>query len=149
MIERYTRPAMRDLWTTENKYRQWLRVEVLVCEALALLGQIPPDAAERIRTNARFRPERIAELEADLRHDVLAFLTDVGESLGDDARYLHLGLTSSDIVDTAQAALLAQAVDMLLEGASRLVGILKEQALRHRETLMMGRTHGVHAEPIT
>ncbi len=149
MIERYTRPAMRDLWTTENKYRQWLRVEILVCEALALLGQIPPDAAERIRANARFRPERIAQLEADLRHDVLAFLTDVGESLGDDARYLHLGLTSSDIVDTAQAVLLAQAVDMLVEGASRLVGILKEQALRHRETLMMGRTHGVHAEPIT
>ncbi len=149
MIERYTRPAMRDLWTTENKYRQWLRVEILVCEALALLGQIPPQAAERIRANARFRPERIAELEADLRHDVLAFLTDVSESLGDDARYLHLGLTSSDVVDTAQAVLLTQAADMLIEGAARLIGILKEQALRHRETVMMGRTHGVHAEPIT
>jgi len=140
---------MRDLWTTENKYRQWLRVEILVCEALALLGQIPPDAAERIRANARFRPERIAELEADLRHDVLAFLTDVGESLGDDARYLHLGLTSSDIVDTAQAVLLAQATDMLVDGASRLVAVLKEQALRYRDTPMIGRTHGVHAEPIT
>ncbi|MGB9593864.1 MAG: adenylosuccinate lyase, partial [Anaerolineae bacterium] len=131
------------------KYRQWLRVEILVCEALALLGQIPPDAAERIRANARFRPERIAQLEADLRHDVLAFLTDVGESLGDDARYLHLGLTSSDIVDTAQAALLAQAADWLVEGATRLIGILKEQALRYRDTPMIGRTHGVHAEPIT
>jgi adenylosuccinate lyase len=140
---------MRDLWTTENKYRQWLRVEILVCEALALLGQIPPDAAERIRANARFRPERIAELEADLRHDVLAFLTDVGEGLGDDARYLHLGLTSSDIVDTAQAVLLAQATDMLVDGASRLVAVLKEQALRYKDTLMIGRTHGVHAEPIT
>lgn len=118
MIERYTRPAMRDLWTTENKYRQWLRVEILVCEALALLGQIPPQAAERIRANARFRPDRIAELEADLRHDVLAFLTDVSESLGDDARYLHLGLTSSDVVDTAQAVLLTQAADMLIEGAA-------------------------------
>lgn len=149
MIERYARPAMRDLWTTENKYRQWLRVEILVCEALALLGQIPPDAAERIRANARFRPERIAELEADLRHDVLAFLTDVGESLGDDARYLHLGLTSSDIVDTAQAVLLAQATDMLVDGASRLVAVLKEQALRYKDTPMIGRTHGVHAEPIT
>ncbi len=149
MIERYARPAMRDLWTTENKYRQWLRVEILVCEALALLGQIPPDAAERIRANARFRPERIAELEADLRHDVLAFLTDVGESLGDDARYLHLGLTSSDIVDTAQAVLLAQATEMLVDGASRLVAVLKEQALRYRDTPMIGRTHGVHAEPIT
>jgi adenylosuccinate lyase len=140
---------MCDLWTTENKYRQWLRVEILVCEALALLGQIPPDAAERIRANARFRPERIAELEADLRHDVLAFLTDVGESLGDDARYLHLGLTSSDIVDTAQAVLLAQATDMLVDGASRLVAVLKEQALRYKDTPMIGRTHGVHAEPIT
>ena len=149
MIERYARPAMRDLWTTENKYRQWLRVEILVCEALALLGQIPPDAAERIRANARFRPERIAELEADLRHDVLAFLTDVGESLGDDARYLHLGLTSSDIVDTAQAVLLAQATEMLVDGASRLVAVLKEQALRYKDTPMIGRTHGVHAEPIT
>jgi len=149
VIERYARPAMRDLWTTENKYRQWLRVEILVCEALALLGQIPPDAAERIRANARFRPERIAELEADLRHDVLAFLTDVGESLGDDARYLHLGLTSSDIVDTAQAVLLAQATDMLVDGASRLVAVLKEQALRYKDTPMIGRTHGVHAEPIT
>jgi len=149
VIERYARPAMRDLWTTENKYRQWLRVEILVCEALALLGQIPPDAAERIRANARFRPERIAELEADLRHDVLAFLTDVGESLGDDARYLHLGLTSSDIVDTAQAVLLAQATEMLVDGASRLVAVLKEQALRYRDTPMIGRTHGVHAEPIT
>lgn len=149
MIERYARPILRDLWATENKYRQWLRVEVLVCEALALLGQIPPAAAERIRANARFRPERIAELEAELRHDVLAFLTDVGEGLGDDARYLHLGLTSSDVVDTAQAVLLAQAVDLLLEGAARLIGILKEQALRYKETVMMGRTHGVHAEPIT
>lgn len=148
-MERYARPILRDLWATENKYRQWLRVEVLVCEALALLGQIPPAAAERIRANARFRPERIAELEADLRHDVLAFLTDVGESLGDDARYLHLGLTSSDVVDTAQAVLLAQAVDLLLEGAVRLIGVLKEQALRYKETVMMGRTHGVHAEPIT
>ncbi|MBC7257974.1 MAG: adenylosuccinate lyase [Chloroflexi bacterium] len=149
MIERYARPAMRDLWTTENKYRQWLRVEILVCEALALLGQIPPSAAERIRANARFRPERIAELETDLRHDVLAFLTDVGESLGDDARYLHLGLTSSDIVDTAQAVLLAQATDMLVDGASRLVAVLKGQALRYKDTPMIGRTHGVHAEPIT
>jgi len=149
VIERYSRPAMRDLWTTENKYRRWLRVEILVCEALALLGRIPPDAAERIRANARFRSERIAELEADLRHDVLAFLTDVGESLGDDARYLHLGLTSSDIVDTAQAALLAQATDRLVEGATRLMGILKEQALRYKDTPMIGRTHGVHAEPIT
>lgn len=149
MIERYSRPAMRDLWTTENKYRQWLRVEILACEAWALLGRIPPDAAERIRANARFRPKRITELEAELRHDVLAFLTDVGESLGDDARYLHLGMTSSDVVDTAQAVLLAQAVDMLLEGATRLIGILKTQALRHKETVMMGRTHGVQAEPIT
>jgi len=149
VIERYARPAMRDLWTTENKYRQWLRVEILVCEALALLGQIPPDAAERIRANARFRPERIAELEADLRHDVLAFLTDVGESLGDDARYLHLGLTSSDVVDTAQAVLLAQATDILVDGASRLVAVLKGQALRYKDTPMIGRTHGVHAEPIT
>jgi len=149
MLERYSRKAMRDLWTLDNKYREWLRVEILACEAMGLLGQIPPQAVQRIAANARFRPERIAELETELRHDVLAFLTDVGESLGGDARHLHKGLTSSDIVDTAQGDILSQVADMLVEGAARLVKVLKEQALRYRDLPMMGRTHGMHAEPIT
>jgi adenylosuccinate lyase len=149
MLERYSRRPMRELWTLDNKYREWLRVEILTCEAMGLLGQIPRQAVERIRTNARFNADRIAALEADLRHDVLAFLTDVGESLGDDAQYLHKGLTSSDIVDTAQAVILTQSADMLVEGAGRLVAVLKEQALHYRDLPMMGRTHGVHAEPIT
>ena len=149
MLERYSRKAMRDLWTPDNKYREWLRVEILACEAMGLLGQIPPQAVQRIAANARFSPERIAELEDELHHDVLAFLTDVGEGLGDDAQYLHKGLTSSDIVDTAQAVILTQAADMLVEGAARLVTVLKEQALRYRDLPMMGRTHGMQAEPIT
>lgn len=149
MLERYSRKAMRDLWTLDNKYREWLRVEILACDAMGLLGQIPPQAVERIRANARFNADRIAGLESDLRHDVLAFLTNVGEGLGGDAQYLHKGLTSSDIVDTAQAVILAQAADMMIEGAARLVAVLKEQALRYRDLPMMGRTHGMHAEPIT
>ena len=149
MLERYSRKAMRDLWTLDNKYREWLRVEILACEAMGLLGQIPPQAVQRIAANARFRPERIAELETELRHDVLAFLTNVGESLGGDAQYLHKGLTSSDIVDTAQGVILSQVADMLVEGAARLVKVLKEQALRYRDLPMMGRTHGMHAESIT
>jgi adenylosuccinate lyase len=149
MLERYTRKPMRDLWALDNKYREWLRVEVLACEAMGLLGQVPPQAVERIRANARFSAKRIAELESELRHDVLAFLSNVGESLGDDAQYLHKGLTSSDVVDTAQAVILAQAADMLIEGAGQLMAVLKEQALRYRDLPMIGRTHGMHAEPIT
>ena len=149
MIERYTREAMGRLWTEQKKFETWLRVEILVCEGLAREGLIPEKAARNIRKKASFSIERINAIEAQTRHDVIAFLNNVAETVGPDARYIHLGLTSSDILDTAMAVRLTEASDLILQGCDRLLQALKKKALLHKDTIMIGRSHGIHAEPIT
>jgi len=149
MIRRYTRPEMGALWTDEAKYARWLAVELAVCDAYARRGVIPADAVARIRQRARVDARRIEEIEARVRHDVIAFLTNLEEAIGEDSRHVHLGLTSSDVVDTALALQLVEAADRLLAGVDRLREVLRGLALRHRDTVMVGRTHGVHAEPTT
>jgi adenylosuccinate lyase len=140
---------MGRIWEQENLYRQWLRVELAVVDAMAQLGQIPARAAQEIAQKADFDVDRIDEIERETKHDVIAFLTCVAEYVGDSARYIHLGLTSSDILDTSLALLLRQAADILLEDIQALLAVLKRRAYEHRDTVMMGRSHGVHAEPIT
>ena len=149
MIPRYTRPVMGRIWEQENLYRQWLRVELAVVDAMAQLGKIPAQAAQEIAQKADFDVDRIEEIETETKHDVIAFLTCVSEYVGDSARYIHLGLTSSDILDTSLALLLRQAADILLDDIKALLAVLKRRAYEHRDTLMIGRSHGVHAEPIT
>lgn len=149
MIERYTLPEMAAIWTLENKFRVWLEIEILAAEAWAELGVVPREAVKAIREKAAFSVERIAEIEAVTRHDVVAFTRCVAESLGDESKYVHFGLTSSDVVDTALAALMRDAMDIIIADAKKMIQVLKEQARTHRHTLMMGRTHGVHAEPTT
>jgi adenylosuccinate lyase len=149
MIKRYTREAMGLIWTEENKFETWLQVEVLVCEALAKLGDIPKRAAKNIAKKARFSLERIEAIEAETKHDVIAFLTNVAEVVGPDARYIHLGLTSSDILDTAMAVRLRQASKIILKGCDDLLSALKKKAMVHKNTVMVGRSHGIHAEPMT
>jgi len=149
MIKRYTREAMGRIWTEENKFQTWLLVEILACEALAKIGQIPKKAAQNIRRKARFSLDRISAIEAETKHDVIAFLTNVGETVGPDARYIHLGLTSSDILDTAMAVRLREASKLILKGCDRLLLALKRKAMAHKHTVMVGRSHGIHAEPIT
>ena len=149
MIERYTRKQMKDIWSDENKYATWLKVELLACEAMATLGKIPRKAMENIREKANFSVARINAIEAETKHDVIAFLTSVAEHVGPDSRYLHMGLTSSDILDTSMAHLLKQAGEIILQGCDALSDALKEKALVHQYTVMVGRSHGIHAEPIT
>jgi adenylosuccinate lyase len=140
---------MGNIWTDENKYRTWLNVEILVCEALAKLGRIPQKAYSNIRKKADFSVARIEEIEAETHHDVIAFLTSVAENVGPDSRYIHLGLTSSDVLDTSNACLLKQAGEMILKGCDKLLRAIRKQALKHQDTVMIGRSHGIHAEPIT
>ena len=147
MIERYTRPVMGKIWSLENRYQKFLEVEILASEAWAELGVIPRSAADLIAANASFDVQRIDELEKETRHDVVAFTRCVAESLGDESRFFHYGLTSYDIVDTALSVMLVEAANLLKEGLLELDGVLKEQALRYKETATVGRTHGVHAEP--
>ncbi len=149
MIERYTRPAMGRIWEPENKFRTWLRVEILSCEAWADLGVIPRQALEAIKERADFDIERIDQLESHLHHDVLAFTTCVAERVGEAGRFFHYGLTSSDVVDTALSALLREAATLLIEGVDPVIEELALLARRHRDTIMVGRTHGIHAEPMT
>ena len=149
MIPRYTRPVMGRIWEQENRYRQWLRVELAVVESMAQLGQIPAQAAQEIADKADFDVERIDEIEREVRHDVIAFLTSVAEHVGEPARFIHLGLTSSDILDTSLALLLRDAADILLDDIQALLEVLKRRAHEHRHTVMMGRSHGIHAEPVT
>ena len=149
MIERYTRPEMGAVWTDEARYRAWLRVELAVCEVLAERGLIPAEALETIREHAGFDAIRVAEIEREVRHDVIAFLTDVAERVGPPARWIHYGMTSSDVLDTALALQLAQAGRLLLAGCDRALSALRARASEHRHTPMVGRTHGVHAEPTT
>jgi adenylosuccinate lyase len=149
MIPRYTRPEMGRIWEEQNRYRQWLRVELAVVDAMAQLGQIPAAAAQEIAQKADFDADRIDEIERETKHDVIAFLTCVAEYVGESARYIHLGLTSSDILDTSLALLLKEAADILLDDLQALLKVLKRRAFEHRDTVMIGRSHGVHAEPIT
>lgn len=149
MIDRYALPAMKNIWQEENKYKIWLEIELLVCEALFELEEINKSDIENIRKNARYSVARIQEIEKITQHDVLAFTTAVGENLGKYSRYFHQGLTSSDILDTSLALELKQSAEIIIEDIERLIRVLKEKALEHKYTLMVGRTHGVHAEPIT
>ncbi len=149
MIDRYALPAMKNIWEEENKYKTWLKIELLVCEALFELGKIGQEAIENIRKNARYSLARVQEIEKITQHDVLAFTTAVGENLGEYSRYFHQGLTSSDILDTSLALMLKQSAEIIIENINNLINALKERALEHKYTLMVGRTHGVHAEPIT
>jgi adenylosuccinate lyase len=149
MIDRYARPRMKAIWEPQNTYRQWLEVEIAVCQAQAGAGKIPAEALETIRQKATFSVERVAQIEAEVRHDLIAFLTNVNEHVGEAGRYIHLGLTSSDVKDTGLALQMRGAMDIIIEDVERLIAVLKEKALDHRETVMMGRTHGVHAEPLT
>ena len=149
MIERYTRPEMGAIWTEENKFQAWLEVEILACEAWAELGEIPKEDVAKLRENASFNINRIYEIEAETRHDVVAFTRAVSETLGEEKKWVHYGLTSTDVVDTALSYLVKQANDILLKDLERFVEILKVKAQEHKYTVMMGRTHGVHAEPTT
>ncbi len=149
MIPRYTRPEMGRIWSNENKFRKWLDVEIAAAEAEAEAGLIPRRAARAIRRKGRFSAERIREIERQVKHDVLAFTTNVAENVGREGRYLHYGLTSNDVVDTAQALQIREASERLLAGLRRLGGVLKRRAFEFKHTLMVGRTHGIHAEPIT
>ena len=149
MIERYTRPAMGRIWSEEAKYQAWLRVELAVCEAYARRGRIPGDALARIRARARVDIARILAIQERVRHEMIALLTSLEEQLGDDARFVHIGLTTNDVWDTATALQLRDAADLLIAGQERLRAALGALALRHKDTLIVGRTHGVHAEPTT
>ena len=138
MIDRYSRPEMANVWTNDNKFNQWLAVELAACRAHVKLGNIPESAYQTIVKKARFSVERIEEIEAEVHHDVIAFLTCLAEHVGDDARYIHLGLTSSDVVDTALSLLIQQAGRILLDGLDGLCSAIKTQAFKHKTTLMMG-----------
>ena len=149
MIPRYTRPEMAKIWTEQRKFETWLEIELLVCEALSELGEIPSKAVKEIREKSKFDVQQINEIEKVTKHDVIAFLTNVGESIGPLSKYLHYGLTSSDILDTSLALLLKEASEIILQDIHRFLEVLKKKAFQHKETLMIGRSHGVHAEPIT
>src|SRR5512134_996768 len=149
MIERYSRPAMSAIWSDDGRFRRWLEVEVTVCEVLAERGVIPQDAAKAIRARAGFDAGRIAEIEAEVRHDVIAFLTNVAEHVGPDSRFVHHGMTSSDVLDTALALQLRDAGRILLAGVDRVIAVLRRRAQEFRHVPCIGRTHGIHAEPTT
>jgi len=149
MIERYSRPEMAAIWTEENKFKAWLEVEILACEAWAELGDIPKEDVNVLREKASFDINRIYEIEKETRHDVVAFTRAVSETLGEERKWVHYGLTSTDVVDTALSYLLRQSNDILLNDLENFIGILENKAKEHKYTVMMGRTHGVHAEPTT
>jgi len=149
MLERYTRPEMGNIWTDENRYRAWLEVEILATEAWSELGEIPKEDVKKIRANANFDTQRILEIEQQTRHDVVAFTRAVSETLGEERKWVHYGLTSTDVVDTAYGYLLKQANDILRRDLVRLTEVIGKKAKEHKYTVMMGRTHGVHAEPTT
>ncbi|MEW9670334.1 adenylosuccinate lyase [Ammoniphilus sp. 3BR4] len=149
MISRYSRPEMSNIWTEQNKFQAWLEVEILACEAWAKLGHIPTEDVETMRKNAGFDINRIYEIEEETRHDVVAFTRAVSETLGEEKKWVHYGLTSTDVVDTALSYLLRQANEILRKDLVNFIDILTEKAKEHKHTVMMGRTHGVHAEPTT
>lgn len=149
VIERYTLPEMGEIWTDNFKLKTWLQVEIAVCEAQAELGYIPQGAVDEIKDKADFDLQRVLEIEAEVRHDVIAFLTNVNEYVGDAGRYIHLGLTSSDVLDTGIALQMLASLNLILECLEELIQAIRYQAQQHRYTFMVGRSHGIHAEPIT
>ncbi|MGM9519379.1 MAG: adenylosuccinate lyase [Phascolarctobacterium sp.] len=149
MIDRYTHPEMGNIWTLENEFRTMLKVEILACEAMNKLGIVPDDALKDIQNKADFRLERIKEIEAVTNHDVIAFLTNVAEYVGDASKYIHKGLTSSDVKDTALCYMTVQSADLLLRHLENFHAVLRRRAAEFKNTVMIGRTHGIHAEPMT
>ena len=154
MIPRYSRPEMKDIWEPANRFRIWFEIEAHACDAMAELGVIPEPAAKNIwkEGNLPYTPERIAridEIEAETKHDVIAFLTELAEQIGDESRFVHQGMTSSDVLDTCLSVQLTQASDKLLDGINRLIAALKKRAIEHKHTACIGRSHGIHAEPTT
>ena len=149
MIPRYTRPEMGQIWSDEARFEKWREIEVLACEAWSGLGAIPKKSLKNIQKNITIDPKRVAVIEAEVKHDVIAFLTAMGELIGPDARHVHRGMTSSDLVDTAFACQLIEASKLIVKGLKGLLRALKAQAKKHKNTPMIGRTHGIHAEPIT
>jgi adenylosuccinate lyase len=147
MIERYTLPEMGAIWSLENKFQKWLDVEIAVCEVHAEDGIIPKDAFEEIKSKAAFTVERIGEIEKTTDHDVIAFTTNLAENIGEAARFVHYGLTSSDVVDTANALLLKESCEILLKKVDALLEVLRKRAFEFKDTPQIGRTHGIHAEP--
>jgi adenylosuccinate lyase len=140
---------MASVWSQENKYRKWLLVETLACEAWARLGKVPARALSNIKKKADFNPERVDEIEREVKHDVIAFLTNVAEYVGPDSRFIHMGLTSSDVLDTALAIQMKEAADIIIKDIEDLMLVLKARAYEHKDTVMIGRSHGIHAEPVT
>lgn len=149
MIERYSRPGMANIWTDQNRFQKMLDVEILACCAFAELGQIPKEAVEVIKKKAKIDVNRIKEIEEVTNHDVVAFIKNVSENVGPEAKYFHFGLTSSDVLDTGYSVQMVQAIDLLIKDAEEMVEIIREKAIEHKNTPMMGRSHGVHAEPIS
>ncbi|MFH0764750.1 MAG: adenylosuccinate lyase [Candidatus Omnitrophota bacterium] len=149
MIERYSLPRMTAIWSEENRFRKMLDVEIFACEALAKLGKIPKPSLFQIQKRARFDCGRIKEIERETNHDVIAFIKNISENIGEDAKFVHMGLTSSDVLDTALSAQMQGACDILIDDMKKLLRILARKARRHKKTLMIGRTHSVHAEPMT
>lgn len=149
MINRYTRPEMGSIWEDENRYAKWLDVEIAACEAMSEEGTIPAKSLKVIKEKAGFSVERIMEIEEETKHDVIAFLTNVAEYVGPESRYIHLGLTSSDILDTSFALLLKEAMNLIIQDVEEFMKTLKKRAIEHKNTVMIGRSHGIHAEPIT
>src|SRR5579883_2233174 len=149
MIPRYSRPQMAAIWAPENRFRIWLEIEALACEAQAELGVIPESAARAVRERGAFEVARIDEIERETHHDVIAFLTNLAEHVGPEARFVHQGMTSSDVLDTCLAVQLTQAADLLLADLDAVLAVLKRRAFEHKLTPMIGRSHGIHAEPTT
>ena len=149
MIDRYTLPKMREIWSEENKFRKWLEVEIAACEAWAALGRIPKDALAKIKRKASFDVARINEIEKETAHDLIAFLTSVAEKVGPESRFIHIGMTSYDVEDTARCMQMRDSADLIIKDIEEVIKIVKRRAKEEKDTIMMGRTHGVHAEPIT
>jgi len=149
LIERYTLPEMGELWTETHKLKTWLQVEIAACEAQAELGYIPAEAVAEIKAKANFDPQRVLEIEKEVKHDVIAFLTNVNEYVGDVGRYIHVGMTSSDVLDTALALQLVASLELIMSQLETLIQAVRQKAQEHRNTIMIGRSHGIHAEPIT
>ena len=149
MIQRYSRQGMSKIWEPQNRFQKWLDVEIAACEAWAKLGKIPQKSLSKIKKQAKFNISRINKIEKTVKHDVIAFLTSVAENVGSDSRYIHKGLTSSDILDTSLAILMRESVDIIIKDVKDLLAVLKSNAYKYKETLQMGRSHGIHAEPTT
>src|SRR3990172_3116558 len=149
MIDRYCLPKMKAVWSEENKFQTWLDVEIAVCEAQERFGNIPKGTSEKVKAGARFTVQRIDEIEQEPHHDLIAFVKAVTENLGDEGKYVHYGVTSYDIEDTAMAIRMRQSADVIIEDLEKLAEVVGKLAREHKMTVMIGRTHGVHAEPIT